>query len=70
MQLLSLFLSGALFLLPVLIAFASKVSLRNRRAAVFLAWGVLLWSLLLPSSPFITRMTVLTSSSRHSGAIT
>ena len=36
-QLLSLFLSGSLFLLPVLVAFVPEISLRNRRIAASLA---------------------------------
>jgi len=43
LQLLSLFLSYALFLLPVIAAFAPHVSLRDRRTAVFLACGILVW---------------------------
>ena len=42
-QLLSLFLSCALLLLPVLIAFVQKVSLRRQRTAALLACGVLFW---------------------------
>jgi len=41
-QLLSLFLSGALLLLPVLVAFAPRVSLRNQRTMAFLVWSLLL----------------------------
>ena len=42
-QLLSLFLSSALFLLPILIVFIPAISFRNRRAAVSFIAGALLW---------------------------
>jgi hypothetical protein len=42
LELLSLFLSFALFLLPVLIAFVPAASLRSRRSEAFLAFGGLL----------------------------
>ena len=42
-ELLSLFLTAALLLLPVLIAFVPNVSLRSRRTAALVACGVFLW---------------------------
>ena len=43
LQLASLFLSGVLLLLPVLIAFVLEIPIRDRRVAVPLACGLLLW---------------------------
>jgi hypothetical protein len=42
-QLLSLFLSGVLFLLPILIAFALEIPIRDLRFTTSLAGGLLLW---------------------------
>lgn len=43
LQLLSVFLSGVLFLLPVLIAFAVEIPIRDLRFTARLAGGLLLW---------------------------